>query len=124
MAHVLQYLPDADGDELMYLNTLFTGFTDEQAQQFTMIYRSRRMDATMILILTIVGFVPIVGVPIAGIQRFTLGQVGMGVLYVLTCGLCFIGTIMDIVNHKKLTAEYNQQKAFEVATVMRSLGQL
>ncbi len=124
MAHVLNYLPDADGEELVYLNTLFSGFTEEQAQQFTMIYRSRRTDPTMILVLTIIGFVPIVGVPVAGIQRFTLGQVGMGILYVLTFGLCFIGTIMDIVNHKRLTAEYNQRKAYEVATIMRSLGQL
>jgi TM2 domain-containing membrane protein YozV len=124
MAHVLQYLPDADGDELVYLNTLFSGLTEEQAQQFTMIYRSRRTDPTMILVLSILGFVPIVGVPIAGIQRFTLGQVGMGILYVVTFGLCGVGTIMDIVNHKRMSAQYNQQKAYEVATIMRSLGQL
>jgi hypothetical protein len=42
-----------------------------------------------------------------------LGQMGMGLLYLFTGGLCFIGTIMDTVNHKRLTFEYNQQMARE-----------
>ena len=44
-----------------------------------------------------------------GVQRFVLGQVGMGLLYLFTYGLCFIGTIMNLVNNKKLTNEGNQE---------------
>jgi len=34
-------------------------------------------------------------------------------------GLCFIGTIVDIINHKSLTFEYNQKAAFECAHMVR-----
>ncbi|MDB5115968.1 MAG: hypothetical protein JWQ79_1460, partial [Mucilaginibacter sp.] len=46
-------------------------------------------------------------------QRFIVGQIGMGILYLFTIGLCFIGSIMDLVNHKTLALEYNQKMAFE-----------
>ena len=32
----------------------------------------------------------------------------MGILYFLTGGLCLIGTIVDLVNHRSLAFEYNQ----------------
>jgi TM2 domain-containing membrane protein YozV len=54
-----------------------------------------------------------------GIQRFYLGQIGMGILYLFTGGLCLIGTIMDLVNNKTLTNEFNQKAAQEVAMMMR-----
>jgi TM2 domain-containing membrane protein YozV len=49
----------------------------------------------------------------SGIQRFVVGQIGMGILYFFTGGLCLIGTIVDIVNHKKLAFEFNQKMAAE-----------
>jgi hypothetical protein len=49
---------------------------------------------------------------------------GIGVLYLFTVGFCGIGTIIDVVNYKKLTSEYNQKQAFEVANMMRAMGQL
>jgi len=119
MANVLQYIPDADGDEIAYLNMIVQPLTDQQAAQFAMMYRARRKDPQMILILAIVGFLGI-----AGIHRLIIGNIGLGILYVLTGGLCGIGTIVDIVNYKKLASGYNQQQAYEVANIMRSMGQL
>jgi len=37
----------------------------------------------------------------------------MGLVYFFTGGFCLIGTIIDLVNHKKLALEYNQKMAFE-----------
>jgi hypothetical protein len=37
----------------------------------------------------------------------------MGLLYFFTGGLCAIGTIIDIINHKQLADEYNAQMANE-----------
>jgi len=37
----------------------------------------------------------------------------MGILYLFTGGLCLIGTIIDLINHKSLANEYNRQMAFE-----------
>ena len=55
----------------------------------------------MILVTTILGFFGV-----AGVQRFLTGQIGMGLLYFFTAGLCFIGTIIDLINHKRLTYVY------------------
>jgi TM2 domain-containing membrane protein YozV len=118
MANVFQYLPDLDGDELAYVNMLVAPMTEEQAQQFTMMYRSRRKDPQMILLLTLVGFLGF-----AGIQRFVLNQIGMGIVYLLTFGFCYIGVIVDLVNYRKLASEYNQQQAYELANLMRTMGQ-
>lgn len=117
MANVFQYLPDLDGDELAYVNMILADMTDEQAQQFAMMYRSRRKDPQMILLLTLVGFLGF-----AGINRFVLNQIGMGIIYLLTAGFCFVGIIIDLVNYRKLASEYNQQQAYDVANLMRSMG--
>ena len=117
MANVFQYLPDLDGDELAYVNMIVSEMTDNQAQQFAMMYRARRKDPQMILLLTLVGFLGF-----AGIQRFVLNQIGMGILYFLTWGFRGIGIIVDLVNYRKLASEYNQQQAYEVANLMRTMG--
>ena len=51
-------------------------------------------------------------------QRFYLEHVGFGVLYLLTCGLCFIGTIVDVINYKKLTSEANLKIAQETYNML------
>jgi hypothetical protein len=43
----------------------------------------------------------------------------MGILYLLTAGLCFIGTIIDLINHKKLAFEYNSNVAREIAMIIK-----
>ena len=67
----------------------------------------------MILILTLIGFFGF-----AGLHRFILGQIGLGILYLLTAGLCFIGTIVDLVNYKSLAYEYNVRIAHETLNMM------
>ena len=49
-----------------------------------------------------------------------VGENGMGILYFFTGGLCLIGTIVDLVNHKRLTFEYNQQMARESMAMVAS----
>jgi TM2 domain-containing membrane protein YozV len=114
MANVLQHLPSLEGDELAYVRTLMKDMTDDQAQQFATVYGARRKDPQTVMILTIVGFIGI-----AGLQRFILNQIGMGLLYLFTAGLCWIGTIIDLVNFKKLTFEFNQKVAQEVVMATR-----
>lgn len=106
MPNIMQLLPEIDGEEMMYLQNMMKDYTDQQAQQFAMMYRTRRRDPQTILLVTIVGFLGI-----AGIQRFMTDQIGMGILYFFTVGLCFIGTIVDLINHKKIAIEYNQTQA-------------
>lgn len=114
---ILEMLPELEGDEMLYVQGLVKDLSPGQAQQFAAAYRARRRDPTTVLILTLIGFVGF-----AGIQRFYLNQVGMGLLYFLTAGICLIGTIVDLVNYRKLSFEYNQMRAQELATMVRASG--
>lgn len=110
-------LPGIDGEEMMFIKESIKDLTEEQQKTFIMLYQGRRKDPQMILICTVIGLLGI-----AGIQRFLLGQVGMGILYFFTGGLCLIGTIVDLVNHKKLTLEYNQRVVIECRHIAQSMG--
>ena len=115
MANVLQFLPEIMGDEQVLINGLIKDMDDQAAQQFANVYRVRRKDPQMILLLTLVGFLGV-----AGIQRFLVDQIGMGILYVLTAGLCFIGTIVDLVNYKRIALEYNQLQAQQIWAMLKT----
>ncbi|MBN8546628.1 MAG: TM2 domain-containing protein [Ignavibacteria bacterium] len=114
MARVQDFLPQASFEEMNFLESYFSKMSDDQAKEFAMIYSQKRKDAQTVMILTVLGFF-VAG----GIQRFYLGQIGMGILYLFTGGLCLIGTIMDLVNNKTLTNDFNMKAAQEVAMMMR-----
>jgi TM2 domain-containing membrane protein YozV len=95
-------------EELSLLQQATAGLTDEQKKNFFMIYSGKRKSPQDMLIFCLLGLFLI-----PGLQRFIVGQIGMGILYLFTIGLCFIGSIIDLVNHKTLAYEYNQKMAFE-----------
>ena len=101
-------LSGMDSQEFMLLKQATKDMTEEQFKQFVMIYQSRRKDPQTIMLVTLAGFVWV-----AGIQRFMTNQIGMGVIFLLTGGFCWIGTIIDLINYKQLTFEYNQKMVYE-----------
>ncbi|RMH82167.1 MAG: TM2 domain-containing protein [Calditrichaeota bacterium] len=113
MANVLKVLPELQGEEQIFVQKLIQEMDDETAQQFAAAYRSRRRDPQIILLTALVGFLGF-----AGIQRFLVDQIGMGILYLLTAGLCFIGTIVDIVTYRDIAFQYNQRQAQEIAAML------
>ena len=113
MANVLRHLPELEGMELGYIQGMMKNMDEDRASLFAQVYRARRKDSQMILILTLIGFFGF-----AGLHRFILGQVGLGILYILTLGLCFIGTIVDLVNYKSLAYEYNVKMAHETLSMI------
>ena len=115
MANVLQFLPEIMGEEQMYISSIFKNMDDNQAQQFSNIYRTRRRDPQTILLVTLVGFLGI-----AGIQRFITDQIGLGILYLFTGGICAIGTIIDLVNYRKIAFEFNQNQANQIAMMVKN----
>jgi len=50
-----------------------------------------------------------------GVDRFMLGDVGMGILKLLTFGLCGVLTIIDWFNVQKKTKEKNLEKFMSLA---------
>ena len=105
---LMSILYDTTPEELILIDNHTKAFTNEQLQQFVMIYKTKRKDEQTILLCCLLGVVFF-----AGIHRFLLGQIGMGILYFFTGGLCLIGTIVDAINHKQLTLEYNQKMISE-----------
>jgi TM2 domain-containing membrane protein YozV len=97
-----------------YVQGLIKDMDDEKARSFAVVYRARRKDPQLILITALLGFVGF-----AGIHRFIIDQVGMGILYLFTGGLCLIGTIVDLVNYQKLAFEYNMKVANIALSSMR-----
>lgn len=114
MANVFDVLPELMGDEQAYISTVLKDMEDDKARQFANAYRARRRDPQTIILVSLIGFLGI-----AGVQRFLVDQIGMGILYLLTGGLCFIGTIIDMVNYKKIAFEYNVIQAQQIAQVFR-----
>lgn len=109
MANVIDYLPEIEGDEALYIDKVLSGMSEDQAQKFASVYRTRRKDPQTVMITCILGFFLI-----AGVHRLILNQIGMGILYIFTGGLCLIGTIVDLVNYKDLAFQFNREVAKEV----------
>ncbi|MBB5437127.1 TM2 domain-containing membrane protein YozV [Pedobacter sp. AK017] len=100
-------LPGITPQEYSYLQSATTGFSEQQLRGFLMIYRGKRRNPDDMVLYCILGFF------VPGLPRFLVNQIGMGILYFFTIGLCFIGTIIDLINHKSLAYEYNQRMVFE-----------
>jgi len=76
-------------------------------QQLSMLYSISFQDPTMMLIISLFG-------GSLGIDRFMLGQVGLGIGKLLTCGGCGIWSIVDWFLIMDATRQSNVQKLFAV----------
>ena len=115
MPHITHYMPELQEPERKYIESLIGRMSHEQIQVFASAYRQRRKDPHTVVLTAIIGLVAI-----PGLQRFWLGQVGMGFLLLFTWGLLLIGSISDLVRYKTLALMYNQKVGREIATNMQS----
>jgi TM2 domain-containing membrane protein YozV len=113
--NLINLIPSIEGEELVYLQMLTRELTDDKLQNFAIAYNGKRRSTDQILLACVLGFVCV-----AGVQRFLIGQTAMGILYLFTGGFCFIGTIIDVVNHKQLAFEFNQKMARESMAMVYS----
>lgn len=113
----INLIPALEGEELIFIQSLTRELSSDKMQNFVAIYNGKRRKTDQVLLGCILGFFGV-----AGVQRFMVGQNGMGILYLLTGGLCLIGTIVDIINHKQLTFDYNQQMARESMAMVYSFN--
>lgn len=112
---LIMQIPAVEADELAYLQSITNSLPEDKIQLFITLYNGKRKKTETILLCCLLGFICA-----GGIQRFVVGQIGMGVLYFLTGGLCLIGTIVDTINHKQIAFEYNQQMAIEAMAMAKS----
>jgi len=103
-------------DELAVVQQLVSGMSDTQEQQFYMLYHNKRKDQQTMLLLCLLGFIGF-----AGIHRLVTGDIALGIIYLLTAGFCFIGTIIDLININTLTFEHNRKQALETAQMVKMM---
>ncbi|HEY2583256.1 MAG TPA: TM2 domain-containing protein [Mucilaginibacter sp.] len=101
-------LPGITPEEMGYLQQAIGDLNENQQKYFYMVYSGKRKNPQDIMLFTLLGFIVV-----AGVQRFVVGQIGMGILYLLTGGLCLIGTIVDLVNYKTIATDFNRKMAYE-----------
>jgi TM2 domain-containing membrane protein YozV len=104
-------------EEIGFLQQATNGLDENQQRYFFNVYSGKRKSPQDVLIFTLIGFLGI-----AGVHRFILGQIGMGILYFFTGGFCFIGTIIDLINHKTLALDYNKKMAYESFQIVKMGG--
>jgi len=101
-------LPGISPEEIGFLQQATAGLNDNQKQSFFNVYAGKRKNPQDILLLCLLGFIGV-----AGVHRFVMGQIGMGLVYFFLVGFCWIGTLVDAINHKTLALEYNKKMAYE-----------
>lgn len=114
MAKVLDHFPDVSDKELIYLRNLIEDLDDKLAEAFSAEYHKRRRSPGLIMVLTLLGFLGL-----AGIQRFALGKVGTGFLYLFTLGFVGVGTIIDLVCYEQMANDHNRWAAQRVDIIVR-----
>jgi TM2 domain-containing membrane protein YozV len=106
--------PGVTLEEMGFLQQGTAGLDDNQRGRFFAIYSGKRRNPQDILVYTAIGTLGI-----AGLQRFALGEIFLGLLYFFTFGFFWIGTILDLINYKKLTNDYNHKMAYESFEIMK-----
>lgn len=69
------------------------------------IHYAELQDPQTAFILSLVGLLGI-----AGLDRFYLGDIGLGVLKLITCGACYIWTIVDLISVTDKVKQANYMK--------------
>ena len=115
MPHVTHYLPELQDSEKDFIQNVIDEMSRDQAIAFASAYRQRRKDPHTVLLTSIVGLFAF-----PGFQRFWLGQIGMGFMFLFTWGLLLVGSISDLIRYKTLALTYNQFVAHEIASNIAS----
>ncbi|MFT3901825.1 MAG: TM2 domain-containing protein [Niabella sp.] len=109
--------PDMDYEEMATVMQVTSTMSEQQQQHFLAIYQGRRKDQQQIILFCLLGFFGV-----SGVHRFVLGDIGLGILYLLTGGLCLIGTIVDLINAKSLASSYNRKQAYDAANIAKMIS--
>jgi lipopolysaccharide export LptBFGC system permease protein LptF len=91
----MSYLLELPGSERIYIQNLIAQIPLQQAEVFLIEYRRRRKDPQTVLLAAVIGLVAC-----PGFQRFWLGEIGMGLLFLFTAGVLAMGSIIDLATYK------------------------
>jgi TM2 domain-containing membrane protein YozV len=94
---------------------LTEGMTEQQKFLFQTQYGAERRDRVLILVISVF-------LGALGIDRFLVGDVGLGLLKLLTGGVCGIFWLIDIFLIMGRVDDFNRTKAQEIAMAIRMSG--
>jgi hypothetical protein len=112
----MSYLLELPGTERIYIQNLIAQIPTQQAEVFLIEYRRRRKDPQRVLLAAVIGLVAC-----PGFQRFWLGEIGMGLLFLFTAGVLAMGSIIDLATYKTLATSHNQKVARQIEIELQSL---
>jgi len=103
---LIKSLPKADALEIAYFRNQIEGLSSAQKEEAFICYQHDRVNPNLVLAFALFG----IFFAFSGVHRLMLGQIGMGILYFFTGGLCLIGNIMDAANYRELSWKTNKAR--------------
>jgi len=100
--------PGITAEEINLLQRVTFELNDQQKQYFYTVYSTKRKNPHDIFIYCLIGLIIL-----PGLQRFVTGRIDWEIFYLLTWGLCFIGSIVDLINYTQLADDFNYKMAAE-----------
>jgi len=113
MVSIIELMPMLQGDELAYIRNVVKDLNEDQLRLFANVYNVRRKDPQLVLLLAAVGFLGV-----AGIHRFVIGRSEWECCTFSRAAL-LIGTIVDLINHRRLAFEHNIMVAMEAVKLVK-----
>lgn len=92
---------------------LTQGMTDQQKFLFQTQYAAVRKDRVLIFVISFF-------LGALGIDRFLLGDIGLGLLKLLTAGVLGIFWLIDLFLIMGRTDDYNRTRAYQIANTIRA----
>jgi hypothetical protein len=114
----MHYLLELSGSERTYIQELIAQMPAQHAEVFLIEYRKRRKDPQTVLLTAVIGLVAC-----PGFQRFWLGEIGMGLLFLFTAGFLAIGSIIDP-TYRTLAHCHNQKVARSILAELNSFSSI
>lgn len=103
---LISQLPKADAIEIAYFRKSIADLSPAQKEEVFRRYQHDRVNPNLVLAFALIG----IFFAFSGVHRLILGQIGMGILYFFTGGLCLIGNIMDAANYRELSWKGNKAR--------------
>ena len=118
MMYLMPYLLELSGSERFHIQNLIARMPLQQAEGFLIEYRRRRKDPQTVLLAAVIGLVAC-----PGFQRFWLGEVGMGLLFLFTAGFLAMGSIIDLCTYRTLARCHNEIVARKILAELKGSEQ-
>lgn len=58
---------------------------------------------------------------ISGLHRFYLGDIGLGIVHLVTVGFCWIGSVIDIININQRVNDANVKIAMQTLQIVKAM---